>query len=1120
MSDVVTIYKNNGPVNKQVLLNQDGNVEKKPAGVITTASAFCVHVPDQATMLKVLENLADKENCTMGMGYFPGSEPKKDESQGESFRVVSQNYLKDLLGLNADVECPTGWHEVEDSDGVPHRYITRTKQNMAYGSWMLNDYDVVKGMPDDLIYESYSQWVDAMATVVPGFDTVGKIIVPSTSGRVLLDGAPAFPNSSGFHCYSQVEDPEDITRFGRSLLMATIGTELGFKKPIFRHDTGEQCGESDWTIADPTVYSCERLIYDGKPHVTDDRLSVADPVFEIFEGSRLNTSKLELSEEDRERIESATGFKLTKEQRSGRMMPVLVNSTKLKLDTAIKSKKHGVLTVEDYWSSNYGKLRSQTAFRDSSSWNGYLNRHKDGSPFHYDNGTHQKFVLSDELKVDYHFNRAMVWVESADVSEIKSNWLEYAKPLKDEDVELEELRQAVGKRAKLSLKVLTKMLKKAVKQWNSEANNIESRERKQQVKDSGKSAIEWQSENKLPDLMPLVQAALTKHTDAGHIFTVGGRLTRVVMEQPSAVRAIYSKHLQGDEYEEMLLSRPFVLPTLLERFLKSVYLYTVSESGRISHIETPRIILQHLMADSNFAPPLSGLVEAPSVMPNGVLMDKAGYYPETGAYAAFGDGMTTHINRNPTASDALDAVRYLKKELFKDFPFEEVGDQDAALAFLLTAFVRVFIGKAPGFMVTASDQSSGKSTLVDVVFHSAYGRAAAACNWEDSKTEMAKQIIAFLLEGHTGINFDNLPRGMKVDHVEVAKLMTQDSYQGRVLGANEMATLPTNVTISLTGNRLTPVGDMLTRLIPIRLNPRVERPECRAFSRPNIDEWAMQNRPQVVGAVCTLLLAWLQLGKTAEIDITPSRFPEWDAAVRKPLIWAGCSDVIEQLSINREDDPRTNQETAFLECWYRLFGSEPIALSQIASGDSNLTFGIVRNDGDVDKEDLGKRHDFSEATNTLFDGWPDARYLGNKLRFFVGAVRGGYILTKHKVARSVENTGHLWSVQRILTDGAASNLGFAVDLARDERDSLQSCSHYPPIYSQQNEKCSNSSKKGNVEYLENMDREKGSYDCMTAESIGHCSICGNFPWCSSADTHQQCPDGLEFINDQIESVLE
>ena len=83
----------------------------------------------------------------------------------------------------------------------------------------------------------------------------------------------------------------------------------------------------------------------------------------------------------------------------------LINSSNLTLDTDFDT-EHGNMTLEQFKDSNRQKVRCQAKFRpDSSSWNGYLGKHKDGSPFHYDNGTHIKYVLPKQLLVKGQWSR-------------------------------------------------------------------------------------------------------------------------------------------------------------------------------------------------------------------------------------------------------------------------------------------------------------------------------------------------------------------------------------------------------------------------------------------------------------------------------------------------------------------------------------------------------------------------------------------------------------------------------------------------------------------------------------------------------------------------------------------
>ena len=67
-------------------------------------------------------------------------------------------------------------------DGV--RTTGRLKENMVAGSYMLTDRDAIEGMPAVLADLDFERWCAAMATIFPGFDSCGRVMLPSTKGRI------------------------------------------------------------------------------------------------------------------------------------------------------------------------------------------------------------------------------------------------------------------------------------------------------------------------------------------------------------------------------------------------------------------------------------------------------------------------------------------------------------------------------------------------------------------------------------------------------------------------------------------------------------------------------------------------------------------------------------------------------------------------------------------------------------------------------------------------------------------------------------------------------------------------------------------------------------------------
>jgi hypothetical protein len=111
------------------------------------------------------------------------------------------------------------------------------------------------------------------------------VVVPSTSGRVLIDGQP-YSAKPDWHHYVQLDDPDDFARrvwpqmLVKGFAVHAPGrcTPLSFmRKKRARDGSSRVVGEQAWSIYDPSTCSPERLIYDGMPSLIDDsRAALAD----------------------------------------------------------------------------------------------------------------------------------------------------------------------------------------------------------------------------------------------------------------------------------------------------------------------------------------------------------------------------------------------------------------------------------------------------------------------------------------------------------------------------------------------------------------------------------------------------------------------------------------------------------------------------------------------------------------------------------------------------------------------------------------------------------------------------------------------------------------------------
>jgi hypothetical protein len=309
-----------------------------------------------------------------------------------------------------------GWHDIDGQ-----RCIARLKVNLTQSSWQLFDRDIMPDMPEHLAGLSFDEWLAAMETMVPGFIGAGRVVVPSTTARVTVGGAPMEAN--GVHVFVRGQQADAWQAFGANLLMRSFLTGHGFMRPKYSKDTGDVIARVPWSIFDPTTFSCERLVYDGKPSTRGKTLDVLDPVVESSPGGLLDNTAMDLSDTEMADVQETTHCTLALVKRTqqrlgadGRvssvdvMVPMKTDTETLKPDSVFEVKVNGhaaaSMTFQEYVVSDLDKVRCQTAFRESTSWNGFLTRQGDGECFHYDNGAHIKYTCP-ELGADAVFANAM-----------------------------------------------------------------------------------------------------------------------------------------------------------------------------------------------------------------------------------------------------------------------------------------------------------------------------------------------------------------------------------------------------------------------------------------------------------------------------------------------------------------------------------------------------------------------------------------------------------------------------------------------------------------------------------------------------------------------------------------
>ena len=347
-------------------------------------------------------------------------------------------------------------------------------------------------------------------------------------------------------------------------------------------------------------------------------------------------------------------------------------------------------------------------------------------------------------------------------------------------------------------------------------------------------------------------------------------------------------------------------------------------------VNAPREVALGMLASCgawNF-PPLRAIIEAPTLRPDGSVLDRPGYDPMT--RILFDPGATDfgRIECEPTRDDARAALDTLAA-LLAGFPFVD-PNEDApggqtvsfavALSAILTAVIRPSIRTAPLIAFTAPVMASGKSLLVDVVAMIATGRSAAVMTYTDDSNEERKRLLSILLQSMPIIAIDNVAVPLESD--ALCSILTQETYRDRLLGASKTIEVPTCTTFLANGNNLAIKGDLATRALLCRLDPRCERPEERRFEVDLYTE-IPRRRPELLRAALTIIHAYHVAGRP-DLRILPfGRFETWSTMVRAPLVWAGLPDPCLSRAEVAKSDPTGEMLAALLTAWEACFGSAP-----------------------------------------------------------------------------------------------------------------------------------------------------------------------------------------------------
>lgn len=398
-------------------------------------------------------------------------------------------------------------------------------------------------------------------------------------------------------------------------------------------------------------------------------------------------------------------------------------------------------------------------------------------------------------------------------------------------------------------------------------------------------------------------------------------------------------------------------------------------------------------------PVLTGIIEAPTIRPDGSLLDQPGYDPKTGLYLVE-TAPPAMVPRNPTREDALTALDLLL-ELIEGFPFvmteaDYSPSRSVALSAMLTAVVRPCLRTAPLHAFSAPEAGSGKTLLCETVGTIATGRPPAVTTQGRTEEEFEKTLGAELLRGAPHILVDNCSYPLRGD--KLCQMLTQLVVNTRILGKSETVATPSVSFFLATGNNLEILDDMTRRALLCKIDPGLERPELREF-RENPLSRVARDRGNFVSAVLTILFAYANAEFPAKLKPLGS-FEDWSNLVRSALVWLGQADPCETMEEIRASDKKRDSFNRLFAVWYDAVGARVMTSKEVIEMAGR-------------SEDHNGAFEYQDLRDALFDvcaerGLLSASRLGHVLRRNNGRVFGPFRLT----AEGKTKRGQEWRIEK------------------------------------------------------------------------------------------------------------
>ena len=866
--------------------------------------------------------ISDGSACVMAQGA------------GKRLRLASLPAFAELIGglrpseaialgslrhdLPDEVEITTARKLAEMNGAAAPHVIARTSGHINYTAKQpalaLLDYDT-KGMPPAVAerVKALGGFWNAVASVVPGLEHAARVVRRSTSsGIVRADTGESLKGSDGLHVFVLCQDGADIERFLRVLHDRSWLHGLGWMMV----GAGGQLLER--SIVDRMVYAAERLVFEGAPllsaPLTQDA-KLRAPV--VSDGEPANTAVIcrALSMVEKAALadaKAAERYRLGGPAAKVRTEFVKAYSARIaarvggsaaQAERTVEQFCKGVLLpdvelpfdADDMAGATVGDVLADPGrFVDATladplegvaygRCKAKVMRRPDGTLWinSFAHGRTAYELKYDAASIEAAMHKADPAAAAADV--LVRMLLQADLPADDE----QRLRDLATKLSDVKARPLGAKIKQArfeQAQQHAKAAKDQATATRARNDHRKRLPVPFPDAERLPVLKSLDEILCKVDEPEPPMRDLDGRPVEVRDRPPLMLHELTSGGSNKTESEETRLPPPTMpLLTTHDRFTLAHQIeqhieFTADDNANAEprSVALPQVFVDHFAAFRDSALPRVGaVVTAPLVLPDGSMLASSGLDRTRKLVFRIAPELRAILPKpqDPTPQDkhVAAALNFLVNEWLCDVATNFAG-RCVLVSLALSILERVLLPERPAYFVTAGKRGGGKTTALAMVILAITGKKPAAAAWSSSEDERRKALAAYLSEGLACLVFDNIPLGATIACPTIEKILTAESYSDRILCQTAIANVPAFTILTLTGNNISPKGDLASRSLMARLDVDRTDPENRPFKHSDPIAWTLSNRGQILHALYVLLLGNPQL-KAPKAEKT--RFKRW-----------------------------------------------------------------------------------------------------------------------------------------------------------------------------------------------------------------------------------------------------